>query len=384
MAASCGRATAPKKGTTLVKDIFPGSYTDYYGGYYAYGSEPKYLTNVGGTLFFAAYNDTNGVELWKSDGTADGTVMVADINPEGYSSIPHNLTNVDGTLFFAADDGTGGFELWRSDGAADGTVMVADINPGISGSYPQYLTNADGTLFFLANDGTRGTQLWQSDGTPGGTAMVVNSAGNASSSPASLTNVNGTLYFSADDGTHDAELWKSDGTAGGTTLVKDLFPGSPGLSLNNLTNVDGTVFFSAQGRLWSSDGTADGTIPLGGGYGSRPAHGLERHAVLLVMGRDEWKRTLEERRHRGRHDRGEGHFPRRLYPVLLRLLRRVLAIRPLWLEPQPPHECERHAVLHGQRRHARHRAVEERWHGRRHHDGRGSHPRQRRLLPALN
>ncbi len=250
-------------GTTLVKDINPGSYTYDYGRSYAYSSEPKYLTSVGGTLFFAAYNDTNGVELWKSDGTADGTVMVADINPENLSSIPHNLTNVDGTLFFAADDGTQGVELWKSDGSEEGTIVVADINPGTPGSFPQFLTNADGTLFFLADDGTRGTQLWQSDGGSAGTAMVLDNAGNAASSPSNLTNVNGTLYFAADDGTHDAELWKSDGTAAGTTLVKDLFPGSPGLSLSYLTNVDGTVFFLAQGSLWRSDGTADGTIPLG-------------------------------------------------------------------------------------------------------------------------
>ena len=32
------------------------------------------------------------------------------------SSNPRDLTNVGGTLFFTADDGTHGHELWRSDG----------------------------------------------------------------------------------------------------------------------------------------------------------------------------------------------------------------------------------------------------------------------------
>ena len=40
---------------------------------------PRYLTNVGGTLFFSANDGTNGGELWKSDGTAAGTVLVKDI-----------------------------------------------------------------------------------------------------------------------------------------------------------------------------------------------------------------------------------------------------------------------------------------------------------------
>ncbi len=37
------------------------------------------LTNVGGTLYFSANDGASGVELWKSDGTVDGTVLVKDI-----------------------------------------------------------------------------------------------------------------------------------------------------------------------------------------------------------------------------------------------------------------------------------------------------------------
>ena len=56
--------------------------------------------------------------------------------PGHIGSNPRYLTNVGGTLFFAANDGTHGVELWRSDGTAGGTQMVKDINPGSNGSYP--------------------------------------------------------------------------------------------------------------------------------------------------------------------------------------------------------------------------------------------------------
>src|SRR5205807_5582603 len=97
-------------------------------------------------------------ELWKSDGTAAGTALVKDINPGsayGFpaSSSPNNLTAVGGTLFFSANDGTNGKELWKSDGTAAGTVLVKDINPGIADSYPSALTAADGPLFIAADDG---------------------------------------------------------------------------------------------------------------------------------------------------------------------------------------------------------------------------------------
>src|SRR5215813_5620846 len=89
------------------------------------GSDPANLTNVGGTLFFTAITPETGRELWKSDGTAEGTVLVRDIFPGVESSAPANLTNVGGTLFFTIVSAPGvGTELWKSDGTAEGTVLV--------------------------------------------------------------------------------------------------------------------------------------------------------------------------------------------------------------------------------------------------------------------
>ncbi|MHB1033589.1 MAG: Ig-like domain-containing protein [Pirellulales bacterium] len=279
------RTDGTPAGTTMVKDLYPGTT-----GTTPNTSDPKFLTNLNGTLFFVADDGTNGRELWKSDGTEAGTVMVTDLfagitNAVPNASDPQFLTNVNGTLFFSANDGTNGRELWKSDGTAAGTVMVKDLFEGETdttpnASDPAYLTTVNGTLFFSADDGTNGRELWKSDGTAAGTAMVkdlfegeTGTTPNASD-PAYLTNVNGTLFFSAEDGTHGRELWKSDGTADGTALVKDLWPGSGdhgyyGYGLNssypwNLTPVNGTLFFAANGgtngdELWKSDGTAEGT-----------------------------------------------------------------------------------------------------------------------------
>jgi ELWxxDGT repeat protein len=102
------------------------------------GSTPISLTYVNGTLYFSADDGVNGKELWKSDGTTTGTVMVKDIS----TSISYlaSLTNVNGTLYFSANDGVNGQELWKSDGTTTGTVMVKDIRTGTSGSTPSLLT----------------------------------------------------------------------------------------------------------------------------------------------------------------------------------------------------------------------------------------------------
>ena len=258
-------------GTVMVKDINPSPYMSGL----SYDSR---LTDVNGTLYFMANDGTHGDELWKSDGTDAGTVMVKDINPSGssdYSNTGYNLTNVNGTLFFMANDGVHGYELWKSDGTEAGTVMVKDINPGSGGSGPGDFTNVNGTLFFTADDGVHGYELWKSDGTEAGTVMVKDiNPGSGDSDPSwyydyDLTNVNGTLFFMANDGTHGNELWKTDGTEAGTFMVKDINPGSgdsdPSHYGYHLTDVKGTVFFTADDgvhgyELWKTDGTEAGTV----------------------------------------------------------------------------------------------------------------------------
>ncbi len=263
-------------GTALVKDIYSGSttfhyhYHGYYGGNGNFtvkrvnNSFPSWMTNVNGTLYFAATDGKNGRELWKSDGTAKGTQLVADINPGSGGSNPTQLTAVNGALYFFADDGAHGTELWKSDGTAAGTVLVKDINPGVGSSFSNFYTvptAVNGTLYFTAIDGAHGPELWKTDGTAAGTALVKDiNPGTDPFGPApySLTNVNGTLYFSDDDGTHGPALWKTDGTAAGTVQVK-------AIGASDLTNVNGLLYFAGYddvhgSELWQSDGTPAGTV----------------------------------------------------------------------------------------------------------------------------
>ncbi len=58
-----------------------------------------------------------------------------DVHPGGGDRLPPfygGLTEAGGRVFFPTDDGSHGFELWVSDGTPEGTVMVEDITPGAS------------------------------------------------------------------------------------------------------------------------------------------------------------------------------------------------------------------------------------------------------------
>ena len=258
-------------------------------------------------LFFAASDNQNGEELWISDGTAEGTNLLKDINPVG-SSLPNTFSDVNGTLFFSANDDVTGNELWKSDGTPEGTQLVIDINPDGSSFFDDF-TDFNGTLFFDRRNQTgREVGLWKSDGTEAGTQLVktwdvdrdltdltvvgdtlfFNRSGVLWKSDGTeegtvvvaeeifaeqLTSVGDTLFFTTDNGEVGEELWKSDGTSDGTQLIKDIRPeerlnGTPinrGSNPTNLTNVNGTLFFAADSdgddkqNLWKSDGTAEGT-----------------------------------------------------------------------------------------------------------------------------
>ena len=251
-------------------------------------SEPRYLTVVGTTFYFSAESDT-GRELWKSDGTVAGTVLVEDISASGDSN-PHSLINVGGVLFFVADDGSGE-ELWRSDGTVAGTSRVKDIIPGDEGSSPNSLTNVSGILYFAADDGTNGVELWRSDGTSGGTILVSNiRSGFASSNPTELTNVGGTLYFAANDGVSGIELWKSNGTSATTVIVENIRATGDSIP-EDLTDVGGVLYFTADdgsvGReLWKSSGTAattDLVKDIVVGAGSSAPSSLYNHGGTLYF-----------------------------------------------------------------------------------------------------
>ncbi|HYW78057.1 MAG TPA: ELWxxDGT repeat protein, partial [Thermoguttaceae bacterium] len=204
------------------------------------------IVQVGSTLFFAATNDANGTELWRSDGTAAGTALVLDINAGSNSSSPSDLTAVDGVLFFSAREDTHGRELWRSDGTADGTVLVSDIYAGTNSSNPDELIDVDGTLYFSAYESTNGRELRRSDGTADGTVLVANiNPGSNNADPQELFNLNDTVYFSAVDGVHGRELWSTDGTAAGTSMVADIFVGALSSDPQELSDFGGRLFFTA-------------------------------------------------------------------------------------------------------------------------------------------
>ncbi|HAL72554.1 MAG TPA: hypothetical protein DCP71_12365 [Verrucomicrobiales bacterium] len=269
-------------------------------------SDPTFLTDIEGVLYFSAVSAGNGREPWRTDGTPAGTVMIADLVDDTLSSNPEQFVKykndvffvsralnqgtrlrkesdplnpiqdpttgnpgpvnvaellVFGTgsnerLFFVGSNPSKGTELWKSNGttgndANPGTECI-DINPSTGSSNPEYLTVVGTSLFFVATDGSTsnasntGRELWRTTGSLATTKIVKDIfVGTESSDPENLIESGGKLFFTANTAANGRELWVSNGTAAGTLLLKDIVPGPGSPEITNIRDVDGILVFSA-------------------------------------------------------------------------------------------------------------------------------------------
>jgi ELWxxDGT repeat protein len=274
-------------GTRRVKNINPFQMeTGFHHICVEAGSEPGPGAVIGGGLFvFSADDGINGRELWVSNGTRQGTRLVADINPKrspfppasdcddrattGLSSDPADFVAFRGKAIFTADDGVHGRALWITDGTAAGTRRIRDLRSGAQGSNPHDLTAFRGAVYFIASTPIKGEALWRTDGTVAGTVLVDDlKIGTLPSWAQDLTVAGSQLFFAATNEATGPELWASRGDAASTHLVIDLRPGASGSYPQELTAVGNALVFAATDGAhglepWRSDGTAAGTRLLG-------------------------------------------------------------------------------------------------------------------------
>jgi ELWxxDGT repeat protein len=216
------------------------------------GASPRFLASLDSTLFFVTSDNSHGEELWKTDGTPGGTVMVKDIHPGPGDGLGarSKMVSLEDRVVFTAEDGRHGYEVWSSEGTRAGTVRLTDLHPGEGHgvSLDGELVAHDGSAYFVGttSSSSPGT-LWKTDGTLEGTRPL-RSLGFAET-PSLLTSVGSTLYFRV-----GTQLWKTDGTDAGTVRLGEVG------HLLQMANVHGTLMFLDRGGLWKSDGTERGTV----------------------------------------------------------------------------------------------------------------------------
>ncbi|MEM8641882.1 MAG: DUF4347 domain-containing protein [Cyanobacteria bacterium P01_G01_bin.54] len=237
-------------GAQLAKDINPNSA----------GSNPQLeLTNelkkisINNKIIFAAY-DGSDTGLWSSQGDDASTQELLQL-PSG--TIPQDLTVIGNKLYFTVDTGNHQ-ELWVTDGSPSGTVLLkgdATINSIIQ------IVEFNGKAYFNANDQTNGYTLWEADGNTAQSVPGFNFQINE------LIAHDDKLIFTKSNHAgeiHGAKL--NSGSLGTPYLVSE----GHGVNLiTGLTTTEDKIFFTTSpgglqtSELWSTDGESAPTLPTG-------------------------------------------------------------------------------------------------------------------------
>jgi ELWxxDGT repeat protein len=221
------RSDGSPEGTELILDIIPG----------IAGSNPEQLTVVQNRVYFTALNAEGARSLWVTTGETSGTRLLKTF-PIGQD--PTRLTAFRERLIFSGFDATNGHELWHSNGTPNGTVINRNINPAAEPSHPRDFFNlGNNLLYFTANTPATGRELWVMNSefstapynqTLDGFDSYFSVAGDI---PIELTQMGSSIYFIGSDEPTGKEIYKTDG-AGGFQLVANVAPGSLSSDPNSL------------------------------------------------------------------------------------------------------------------------------------------------------
>jgi ELWxxDGT repeat protein len=280
-------------------------------------------------LIFPCSIDSNGLELYYSDGSLGSGDLIVDLNPGSSGSIIQFGKGVGNFAYFIGKDSTLAKGLYRTDGSAAETIKLLDNVSGIrnmisfegsnysrifqSGKTWLLKTNGfpsgtelmtkiqheqvsipnlgivqlGGYLFFLKENIDGSWELWKTDGTVIGLEKVADLNPVDTGNPNSLVATNELLFFFANDGVHGGQLWVSDGTENGTTRITNFeIDTSYGVG-NSLTPFGDKILFTRSGNsfsdeLWISNGTENGTkLVMGFSAGSTNTSIILQNSIII-------------------------------------------------------------------------------------------------------
>lgn len=213
--------------------------------------------------------ESNGTELYRSDGTTSGTNAYYQLNNGSEFSGDYYMTEAEGKLFFFYNKPSEPYVLHVTDGTTSGTEPLMDLERITFTDLEQTrsIFTWNGKLFFRGRapgNGGNQDELYVSDGTVAGTFKI--NINDEWSKPAFFTPYNGELYFKADDLGFIFNVYKTNGTQNGTVRAIDAFNLGSGLTFGGdfmVEHQDSLYFYgyrSAVGEeLWVSGGTTNTT-----------------------------------------------------------------------------------------------------------------------------
>jgi len=195
-------------------------------------------------LYFLAGESASShgwLRLYQTDGTPSGSRVVVDRGAWEWSGWSRLLATEQRLIFFEGSYDRSRTRVWRSDGSEEGTVPIAEL----SGAFlPESVHVAGEHAFFRIGNG----ELWSTDGSAAGTRRVALFEGDDAIVGFPVPAVIGrTFYFFARESSR-VELWASDGTRASTRRVTRLNPWWEAVEESHIARVDGELYLLGRSR----------------------------------------------------------------------------------------------------------------------------------------
>ena len=249
-------------GTRMVRELQTGTENSAQ-------SSPSQFYAAGDKVFFRAFSDATGWEMWVTDGTSVGT-RALDLNPGRPDSSWDQIYGLNSKIVFRRHTEATGHEPWISDGTVAGTRMIKEFNPS-GDSNLEMAAESNGKIYLKINDGSSPgyTAVWVTDGTAANTGKLTTRCANEGNpDPTQFTPVSGGLLFKLSDCLFNHKWWRTDGTVAGTARLD--------LNYDPLTTQWGDISPVAIGdkyyytmttpetgtEIWITDGSPSGTRVL--------------------------------------------------------------------------------------------------------------------------
>lgn len=247
------RTDGTAAGTSLVKDLAPG----------VASSSPSGFAAVGGKALFLAKDPQGREGMWATDGTEAGTIPIPLPDGLQLGDLASLAVAGDAAYFGVIDRSDFHSELWRTDGTPEGTRLVAKVSDQDS---VRDLIATPGLVFFHTRE-PGGTTLWGGDPSAAGGIRPLHTFTSAEGTIWKSATAGGRLYAAVKAQDGSARIWTSDGTEAGTRALDGQFRG-----IDRLIPFGDRLAFSATSdgakHLWSAG--ADGTIAP---FGPTPSSG---------------------------------------------------------------------------------------------------------------
>ena len=225
-----------------------------------------FSTELNNRLYYVANVDNSsqysGGEIWKTNETGTGASIVLN-----YTGKMMGLTTVNNEIFFLSKTDDYTLQVWKTDGTQSGMVLVKDNIAVYNGITFQGALNGK-FVFTIQVYQTNNSQVWSSDGTTDGTLPLTGEIdGNGSATEGTnmalsqYITYNSNLYFVS-----RYHLHKTDGTISGTSVVADLWNAQTNLvDFSDAIVVNNKMYFLFYSKsdkkisIYESDGTNGGT-----------------------------------------------------------------------------------------------------------------------------